>query len=756
MPRVRATSEYIHQACRILMQAAQAIDHAHRQGVIHRDVKPQNMFVTKDGQVKVTDFGLARYEGDLRVTETGRTVGTPLYMSPEQIAGGNVPIDKRTDIYSLGVTLYEMLTFSVPFGGRSRDAIYRQILFDEPVRPRRVNRSLPVDLETIILKCMEKDPTLRYQAASELADDLSRYINGEPIWAKPPNVLTRADKWVRRNRAAAGIATAAVLLLVGTVGGLLAHQRTTRHSRAMRLLMTAREARADGRLKAASGRYSQALALWPGMLEAQREAGRVDEQLEQAEKQRREAEQRRKAREETATGYALLSESRKLSADIEVKRGHVEELRKAVENPDAAGSEQELWGGEADVDRLRKQQSQLATEAVGHLLSAVMLDPANDDAKAALADIYWQKLSAAAGRWQRGQVSHLAKLVAAYDVKGLYTEKLRGDGALEVRTSPAGASVVVSTYSERGPLLVSENEQDLGQTPVRRFSLPRGSYLLTIRKPGYAETRCPVLIDRLEEEVLSITLYTEDEVGQGFVYIPAGKFLMGLISGTAAFGDAMREVYADSFFIARHELTCGDYREFVNDLARHDTQKALAHVPRYRPETGHYWELHDGRFIRKKQGLSPVEGPGMPIHSISYHDAVAYCRWRSRKEGVTYRLPTCAEWEKSARGVDGRVFPWGNRFYSTFCNVCGPAKGAIKAEPVGSRPYDCSPYGVMDVAGNMAEWCADTESRSTCARQHGGHFGGHPSQSMCAGTRLQGCPNVNTPNCLRLVKDPPR
>ena len=748
--------EYVQQACRILIHAARAIDHAHRQGVIHRDVKPQNMFVTKEGQVKITDFGLARDEGDLKVTETGRTVGTPLYMSPEQIAGGNVPIDKRTDVYSLGVTLFEMLTFAVPFEGRSRDVIYRQIMFDEPPRPRRVNRSLPRDLETIILKAMEKDPAMRYQSASELADDLVRFISGEAIWARPTSLAMHVTKWIRRNRKVAVVAVAAVVLLTGTVLGLIAHQKATRRRRATALLQTAREARAGGQLKTAAARCSQALALWPGMPDVQREAGRVDEQMGRQEQARREAEQRQKAQQETLAGQSLIREAGALTASIQRAKEAVLQLRRAVERAEAPGREQELWDSEAEVDRLLKRQDQLSGEAVGHLLSAVMLDSGNAGAKAALADVYWQKLCEAAAERQSGQMDHFAGLVKAYDVTGRYAEQLRGDGSLEIRTSPPGASVSIATYTERGPLLVTENGQTLGQTPVRRFSLPMGSYLVTLRRPGYAETRYPVLIDRLEDETLSITLYTEDEVGAGFIYVPAGKYLMGFRSGTEAFGDAVREAFVDSFFIAKCELLCEEYREFINDLAQEDAQKALAHVPRYRLEAGHYWELSNGRFVRKKDVPTPAEGPAMPIHSISYYDAVAYCRWRSRKEEVTYRLPTCAEWEKASRGADGRVFPWGNRFYPTFCNVCSPRKAETIVERVGSRPYDCSPYGVMDMAGNMLEWCADTESRGTCARQHGGHFGGPPSATRCAATRLQGNANVNTQNSLRLVKQPLR
>src|SRR5262249_13010402 len=143
---------------RMIADVADALDYAHRQGVIHRDIKPSNLLLSPDGRLSVNDFGLARVLEQPALSTTGELVGTPAYMSPEQITAGRVPVDPRTDIYSLGATLYELLTLRPPFTGRSRDQVLAQIIQKGPPRPRRLKPNVPKDLETICLKCLEKDP----------------------------------------------------------------------------------------------------------------------------------------------------------------------------------------------------------------------------------------------------------------------------------------------------------------------------------------------------------------------------------------------------------------------------------------------------------------------------------------------------------------------------------------------------------------------------------------------------------------------
>jgi WD40 repeat protein/serine/threonine protein kinase len=202
-------------------QAAEALEHAHRQGVLHRDIKPANLMLDTRGQLWITDFGLARLGDDLGLTMTGEVLGTLRYMSPESAAGGakRMVVDQRTDIYSLGVTLYELLTLRPAYAGRDRAEILRQISEQEPRPLRRLNPSLPVDLETIIHKAIAKDAAGRYATAGELAEDLGRFLEDRPVRARRISPPERAWRWCQRNRAVAGL-IATVFLLLSAVAGV--------------------------------------------------------------------------------------------------------------------------------------------------------------------------------------------------------------------------------------------------------------------------------------------------------------------------------------------------------------------------------------------------------------------------------------------------------------------------------------------------------------------------------------------------------
>ena len=203
-------------AATLIATVADAIDHVHQQGIVHRDIKPSNLLIDHNEKIWVTDFGLARLEHDASLTTTGDVLGTAQYMSPEQ-AVGHQDVDRRADVYSLGVILYQLLTGELPFRGNHR-IVLNQVINDEPQLPRTLNSSIPRDLETICLKCLRKKPQQRYQTARSLAEDLRRYLQGEPIEARPTGRLERTLKWCGRHREASATivvtAIAAVLIVV--------------------------------------------------------------------------------------------------------------------------------------------------------------------------------------------------------------------------------------------------------------------------------------------------------------------------------------------------------------------------------------------------------------------------------------------------------------------------------------------------------------------------------------------------------------
>jgi serine/threonine protein kinase len=208
-----------HEVARIMSVVAAAVQHAHDHGVIHRDLKPSNILLDDHGQPWVMDFGLAKREtGEIAVTMDGQILGTPAYMSPEQAGGDNQWVDRRSDIYSLGVMMFRMVTGELPFRGNSQMQIHQR-LNDDPPHPRQLNRYLPRDLCTICVKCLERDPNRRIQTAKELAEELQRFLRKEPILSQPITRTERVVRWTRRNPA---ITAASMLMIFLAIAGPIA------------------------------------------------------------------------------------------------------------------------------------------------------------------------------------------------------------------------------------------------------------------------------------------------------------------------------------------------------------------------------------------------------------------------------------------------------------------------------------------------------------------------------------------------------
>jgi eukaryotic-like serine/threonine-protein kinase len=224
------------QAAQYLKTVAEAVHHAHEHGILHRDLKPSNILIDLHNQVKITDFGLAKRLGtDSELTLTGQLVGSPNYLSPEQAAGKHRALTVRSDVYSLGALLYQLLTTRPPLVGESLQETLVQIREREAPSPRQLSDGVPRDLETICLKCLEKEPGRRYDSAQALAADLGRFLERKPILARPVSTVGRAWRWCRRNPALAGaLAACALALMLGIIGIAWQSQRAVREARLAR------------------------------------------------------------------------------------------------------------------------------------------------------------------------------------------------------------------------------------------------------------------------------------------------------------------------------------------------------------------------------------------------------------------------------------------------------------------------------------------------------------------------------------------
>ena len=271
------TTAFFRSVARLGIQAAEALEHAHQMGIVHRDVKPSNLMVDTAGHLWVTDFGLAMTQTGADLTMTGDVLGTLRYMSPEQAEGNRRILDHHTDIYSLGVTLYELLTLQTPFDSDDRHKLIHEIIDGEVRPPRGLSPAIPRDLETIVQKAMATEPQGRYVAAQDVADDLRRFLEEKPIQARRPTLATRATKWARRHRtlvrstAVFGILLVAAILLLLSVSNVLITEERNEKDKALS------SARAASQEKAKALESAEA-----GLQKAETERQRAESNLEVA------------------------------------------------------------------------------------------------------------------------------------------------------------------------------------------------------------------------------------------------------------------------------------------------------------------------------------------------------------------------------------------------------------------------------------------------------------------------------------------
>ena len=383
------------------------------------------------------------------------------------------------------------------------------------------------------------------------------------------------------------------------------------------------------------------------------------------------------------------------------------------------------WELEDRAAAVERDQARAMAEAIDLYTKALAYEPDLAEARSGLADLYWLRaVQADQDRQQAARVYYEA-LVSEFDV-GRYAALLKADAALSIESNPPGAAVLAYRYVEKDRVLVAGEEQFLGRTPLVEARLAPGSYLIILNRAGYRDTRYPVLLSRGSHHRGTVNLYTDAEIGEGFVYVPGGPFIAG---GDTEANEPLRraEIDVPDFAIARFPVSFREYCDFLDDLTIDDAGMALRRAPHdirgsegylVQIDTNGKWEPLPTVLEGEARKMFPADEGHLwmlPAFLVNWFDAVAYCRWRSERDGIEYRLPTELEWEKAARGTDGRFYPWGDHFDPTFCKMRESRSVFLQPEPNGTFPTDTSPYGVRDMAGGMREWIADIHGERTWA-----------------------------------------
>ncbi len=303
---------------------------------------------------------------------------------------------------------------------------------------------------------------------------------------------------------------------------------------------------------------------------------------------------------------------------------------------------------------------------------------------------------------------------------GTHAAYLDGTGTLSVMTEPSGAEVVLFEHREENRRLVPVKLRSLGMSPIVNLSLPAGSYLLELRRKGSLTVKYPVLIERMKhwnaqpsptEPPFPVRLPYSDELGSDDVYVPGGWFYSGG-DDQAPESLKLQRIWVDSFIMRRFPVTNRDYLFFLNDLvSKGRTGEAMHHVPREEQgDYSYYARDKGGRYMLQKDKAGNLLRPDWPALMLSWDDAMAYSLWLADRTGQPWRLPCELEWEKAARGVDNRVYPWGDFFEHSWACTRDSHPGRPQLSVVHRFPQDESPYGFRHLGGNASDWCLDSYS----------------------------------------------
>ena len=417
--------------------------------------------------------------------------------------------------------------------------------------------------------------------------------------------------------------------------------------------------------------------------------------------------------------YQLLAKAEDLQA-------RSRSLLASIDRAAPIAEKRAAWSLQDESEFLTREAELRRTRVIQHLERALSFDPQFPEAHRLLAEIYHRDHLQADRRRDSTRSTTLEVLLRQHN-RGQFDAYLSAQGRLFVHTEPGDARVELLRFVHEERLLRPLLRQPLGLTPIHGITLPAGSYLLEIKATYHETIRYPVLIRRGEDwgslENPPIRLPRLKAISTGEIFIPAGPFLRGHPETTYTF--SLEEIWLDSFVIQRDPVTHKEYLLFLNSLVRQGrVEEAEYHCPRYEGSltVSESWPLYrrneDGTFGTSSEEAQFLE---LPCNLVNWFDAQAYAHWYSAATGETWRLPREDQWEKAARGVDGRFFPWGDFLDPTWCRMLHSARKGPHPVPSDRYEEDLSVYGVRGMAGNMRDWCLpnswDPKATSTGAKK---------------------------------------
>ncbi len=699
---------------RIGRDVALALHAAHEHGIVHRDIKPANILLEAGGRARVTDFGLAKVADDPKITMAGHVVGSPAYMSPEQATGNSADIDARSDLFCLGITLYQAGSRAMPFTGHNLEELFENICLNDPPALRKLNRRLPADLVTIIETCLRKRPERRYTSAQALADDFDAFLNNRPITARPPRLHEKLGAFVSRNRLLS--VTLTVLFLLVVLGGSVRVLWNLRTEREVGSLMAQLEAHQAAQASDEALATCRAiLTLDPGNRAALKLEGRLEADLE---RQRRQEMQQRLAGEAAKPierGRASLQQALRLEVDLDAI---AEALRQEYSR-----AARELGASLASVQTARSRELEAMHGSLEEQLLAASEAADNHFSRAfalvgsqrlLLEDMGRVRILLAEHAERRGRHDVAGRLLREvtflYNPDGVHDRLLEPSGALVLRTDrPAQASLIPLSEDPRGIAMVALQAVLEGPTPLGPVQLNPGSYRLELRFVG-GSLSVPLAIRRGQRLELDLRLLKAEQIPPGFVYVPAMPALLG---GDAEAGHGLPPIAVDApgFLMAELEVSLAEFCRFLagsSDAQGFNLTRSLRDsIVAWAPSTDAI-----GR---------------RPAWDIAWFWARKYCDWLNSQQiyPQPVRLPTELEWELAARGTDGRWFPWGNGLDPSENRAdLGLQRGApgLPADPA-DHPEDRSPFAVLNLTGGVSEWTQSCHAKNPqLAVLRGGSF----------------------------------